>query len=52
MDQIGGYGIGIGGGRHDQRYHGHAGRSTQGAKRAGTMVIHKENHNKAPLFNL
>ena len=35
MDRIGGHGIGIGGGRHDQRYHGHAGRSTQGARERG-----------------
>ena len=35
MDRIGGYGRGIRGGRHGQRNHGHAGRSTQGARGRG-----------------
>jgi len=39
MDRIGGYGRGIGGGRNDQRYHGHA-----GVKRKG----HYDNNSDAP----
>ena len=35
MDRIGGYGRGIGGGRHGQRNHGHAGRPMHGARGRG-----------------